>query len=315
MYKEVESLLNADIFIQCFRKFSPTFSVFYDNGVDCVSHFYWKYMEPEFFDHVDKESIKKYNDTIKRYYIRMDKVLGRIASVAGEDATLIVVSDHGFQACPSFKGEMNCTLFIDAALESLGLGDKAYGIRVFRGGLFRPKNDQTDLQELAETFKKVRFRDTGEDVFTVTLLGSHINVKINMQSILGEDQVVILPDSSECRLKTIVNFIPERSGDHSYSGGVIIIGGPKVLSGEPIKNATIFDLAPTILALRKMPIPDDMDGRVLTSIFKEPMSEKDFERVSSYDSGPSAIEPSVKEKLSNEQEESIKERLKELGYL
>lgn len=314
MYKEIELLFNADIFIHCFRKFSPTFSVFYDNGVDCVSHFYWKYMEPEFFNDVDKESIKKYNGTIKNYYRRMDKIVNRIASVAGEDATIIVVSDHGFKACPNFKGDVECTLLTDAVLKSVGLGDKAYAIRVYCGGLFRPKNGQTDLQELAEAFKKVRFKDTGEEVFTVTVLDSHVNVKINTRLLAGEDQMVIFPDSSEHSLSTIVSFITERSGDHAYNG-VIIISGPKILPGEPIKDATIFDLVPTALALRKMPIPDDMDGRVLTYIFKEPMSEKDLGRIPSYDSKSPADESSLKRKLSSEQEAHIRERLKELGYL
>lgn len=36
-----------------------------------------------------------------------------------------------------------------------------------------------------------------------------------------------------------------------------------------IKNAKIIDLTPTILHLFNIPIPDDMDGRVLTECFEE----------------------------------------------
>ena len=34
-------------------------------------------------------------------------------------------------------------------------------------------------------------------------------------------------------------------------------------------NAKIYDLAPTILHIFNVPIPSDIDGRVLTEIFKE----------------------------------------------
>lgn len=313
MYKEIESIINSDVFIHCLRKYAPAFSVFYDNGIDCVSHFYWKYMEPEFFNNVDKESVNKYKDIIEDYYIRMDEIVGRIASIADNGTTLVIVSDHGFEACPSYKGDIECSLFVGSVLDSLDLEDKVYGIKVFCGGLFRPKNSQIDLREVEDVFKKVRFQNTGKEVFKVTCINSHVNVKINTESITREDEIVILPDSSECTLKTLVDFVPERSGDHNLDG-VIIISGPGILCGEPIRDASIFDLAPTILALRKMPIPDDMDGKVLSNIFKEPINEKDLERIPSYDSKPLAIEPSIKEELSNEEETRIKERLRELGY-
>lgn len=312
-YKEIESILDLDVFIHCLRKYAPTFSVFYDNGIDCVSHFYWKYMEPEFFNNIDKESIRKYKDIIKDYYVRMDEIVGRIASTAGNDTTLVIVSDHGFKPCPSYKGYMQCTLFINSVLHCLGLEDKVYGIKVFSGGLFRPKNSQMDPREIEEVFKKVRFKDTRKEVFTVTCNNSHVNVKINTKSIIRDDQVVILPDSSECVLKALVDFEPERSGDHD-SNGVIIVSGPGILKGEPIRDASVFDLAPTILALRKMPIPHDMDGKVL-NICKEQINEKDLKRIPSYDSEPLEIEPSIKEELSKEDEMRIKERLKELGYI
>lgn len=313
VYKGIESRLSSDVFMYCLRKYAPTFSVFYDNSIDCVSHFYWEYIEPEFFDHVDKESAAKYRDVIKDCYVRMDEVVGRIASVAGNDTTLVIVSDHGFKASPSFKGAIECTLFVDLLLHSLGFDDKVYGIKTYLGGFFRPKNDQIDLREIEDVFKKVRFKNNGKQVFKVACNGSHVEVKIDTESIAGKFETVVLPDSSECFLKDIVNFMPTRSGDH-YRKGVILISGPEILPGKLIRDATVFDITPTILALKKMPIPDDMDGKVLTNIFKEPVHEKDLKRIPSYDFEPMAETP-LKGKLSEDQEMHIKKRLKELGYL
>ena len=50
--------------------------------------------------------------------------------------------------------------------------------------------------------------------------------------------------------------------------GIFTICGPDIKKGMQL-DASIYDLAPTILHLFGMPIPKDMDGRVLKEIFKE----------------------------------------------
>ncbi|WXG40375.1 MAG: alkaline phosphatase family protein [Candidatus Freyarchaeum deiterrae] len=51
--------------------------------------------------------------------------------------------------------------------------------------------------------------------------------------------------------------------------GVFIAYGPDIKEGYRIENAKIYDLAPTVLHMFQVPIPRDMDGRVLTEIFQE----------------------------------------------
>ena len=48
--------------------------------------------------------------------------------------------------------------------------------------------------------------------------------------------------------------------------GMIIITGPNVLNKEI--TAKIYDIAPTILHILDVPIPRDVDGRVLKEIFR-----------------------------------------------
>lgn len=59
--------------------------------------------------------------------------------------------------------------------------------------------------------------------------------------------------------------------DHTLYG-IFIANGPSIKSNHRTSNAKIYDLAPTILHIFGLPIPNDMDGRVLTEIF-EPDSE------------------------------------------
>lgn len=60
----------------------------------------------------------------------------------------------------------------------------------------------------------------------------------------------------------------EVANEHS-SYGIFIAYGKDIKRGASVNNAEIIDLAPTILHLMKVPIPKDMDGRVLKEIFKE----------------------------------------------
>jgi predicted AlkP superfamily phosphohydrolase/phosphomutase len=51
--------------------------------------------------------------------------------------------------------------------------------------------------------------------------------------------------------------------------GLFMAYGPDIKRGEPVKNVSILDLAPTILHLMDIPIPVEMDGRVVKEIFRE----------------------------------------------
>ena len=51
--------------------------------------------------------------------------------------------------------------------------------------------------------------------------------------------------------------------------GILIAVGDEIKSGYKVIDANIMDIAPTILHIFGIPIPKDMDGRVLKEIFKE----------------------------------------------
>lgn len=96
------------------------------------------------------------------------------------------------------------------------------------------------------------------------------------------------------------------SGTHRRHG-VIIINGSEVLSGVDIHNASIVDLTPTILACLDIPIPDDMDGQVLTHQFKE--NALRVQRTSALE------QTGTEQKFTEEEADNITDRLRQLGYL
>ena len=57
--------------------------------------------------------------------------------------------------------------------------------------------------------------------------------------------------------------------DHIFMAidGIIIVKGPNIKKNHKIENASVVDIAPTILYLFDLPIPMDIDGKVLLDIF------------------------------------------------
>jgi len=62
------------------------------------------------------------------------------------------------------------------------------------------------------------------------------------------------------------------AGSHSSVNelkGIFLAYGKEIKKGVKIEGAKIYDIAPTILHIFGLPIPSDMDGKVLTEIFEE----------------------------------------------
>jgi len=96
------------------------------------------------------------------------------------------------------------------------------------------------------------------------------------------------------------------SGSHRRHG-ILVAWGAGVRSGERVEDAHIMDLAPTILHAMGLPVPDDMDGRVLNEAL-------DISRPVTYDRRAES-DAGAEEALSAEETAEVEERLRSLGYL
>ena len=93
--------------------------------------------------------------------------------------------------------------------------------------------------------------------------------------------------------------------------GILIARGPHIRAGAQVENARIVDLAPTTLHLMGLPVPDDMDGRVLTKVLTPAFSDEHPIHVGSADT--CASQDALY--FSEREQAELEFRLKGLGYL
>lgn len=85
-------------FYYLLEHYKPAFLAFYFTEPDISQHLFWNYWQPQFFSAIADEEMDANKDRIPSIYKKVDEAVGRIWETAGEDAVIIVVSDHGFSA-------------------------------------------------------------------------------------------------------------------------------------------------------------------------------------------------------------------------
>jgi len=121
--------------------------------------------------------------------------------------------------------------------------------------------------------------------------------------------------SDSTTTKEVFEPIPKDyvQGRH-HSHGIFAAIGPNIIAGLTVEQARIVDVAPTILYAMGLPIPTDMDGRVLEEIFtaeyrqSHPIRHEEPVNGRSRGDRPTAV-------YTEEEDEEMQRRLRGLGYL
>jgi predicted AlkP superfamily phosphohydrolase/phosphomutase len=142
----------------------PSLLVFVSTATDSVSHMFYRFLDPT-HPRYDAELAKKYGDAIQRTYVKMDEVVGDVMRAMKPDATLIIVSDHGFHSWR--KGFNTNTWLVEngfMALKNPGAQEKQYDLsQLFGQGSFFPNTDWSHTQAysvgLGQVYLNLRGRE------------------------------------------------------------------------------------------------------------------------------------------------------------
>ncbi len=107
-----------------------------------------------------------------------------------------------------------------------------------------------------------------------------------------------------------------RAAEWHRKYGILVLAGPAILKGAEPREATLLDIAPTILALSGLPVPEHMEGRVLSEVIVPAFLAAHPLRTHSSASGAPAPAPAAGPAPAGaEEDEAVFEKLIALGYL
>jgi predicted AlkP superfamily phosphohydrolase/phosphomutase len=359
-------------------------------STDTVQHFFYHYMDPQ-HPQYDAAGAAKYKDAIFKVHERMDGIIANLMSALDDDATVVLMSDHGFHAASGRVVHLN------RFLESLGLLRRTRAKASPSRRLFKAVD--TFLRESLSPEKKARLADTfpalrrkwessyggfadidwkNTTAFCYEVLTFPPGIWINRKGVHPEgivadgaeyDDVLRLITEKLHELKDPVtgkplitrvyrkeevyqgsqlaqapdlslawwdgvSFVAKQSSDESavveyvgsrplgageWSGvhamdGIVTFYGKSFRRGLRLDNADIVDVTPTLLYLLGLPVPDDVDGRVLLEAFTEEHVARHGHPVPRDSSGGPSSER-TDNTYSDEESDQVAERLRGLGYI
>jgi len=167
-----------------------------------------------------------------------------------------------------------------------------------RAALLKLKHPATGEQLIARVLNR-------EEIYHGALLDNTPDLLL-----LPADFKYVAFGESEFASNKLVGPTLGHTGHHRLEGiGALI--GPNVQVGAQIQNASLIDLAPTILYALGLPIPPDMDGRVLTEAFTPEFVNQ---TALHYDTAD-AVRTDYGGTYSDDEEEQVIQRLADLGYV
>jgi len=173
-------------------------------------------------------------------------------------------------------------------------------------GAVEPELYEGIVTDLIEKFRAVRDRKTGAPLFISAERGSAVYP--NPGKGISIPDIVLIPGDGYGLSFQIsdATLEPAHSGRHRRMG-VLFVQGRGLKSDVKDFTPRLIDLAPTILHLVGLPVPADMDGRVLQEIFVSPRNPQ-------YVDVDNSMTRSSKD-YSEKESALIEDRLKALGYI
>ncbi len=273
--------------------------IFIFQASDRVQHMFWRLID-ETHPAYDREKAERYGDAILKVYQKMDEIVGEVMPFVDENTTLFVVSDHGFHPFSKAvnlntwlvkNGYMRLSsekgkeykledLFgrgefwpnVDwqrTEAYALGLGCIYINLKdreIY--GTVKPGDDYDGLkEEIVAKLRNLRDPATGKRVIVDVYKREDIYKGEYLKE--APDLVVGFNEGYRVSWQTALGGIPPEiivenksnwSGDHcSFDPSItqgIFISNKKFTRESP----SIIDIAPTVLEIFKVPIPEEMDG-------------------------------------------------------
>lgn len=229
----LRGLIDRDVFVWALHRHQPELATFTTYATDGLQH-----------SHFGLEAAD-------RAYRQADDLVGELLSQVGPETTVVVISDHGFQA---FEGPDERLVPTTEAL-SARLGE---GVQVHRLGIKLVLLGPEGTGEVASSL----LDEQGQSAYRVEALQPGVWGLTLRREALGAQELARATVDGE----PMQDFARPRErhdrGDH-HPEGIFLASGPGIGAGERLPPVGLLDVSPTLQALLGIPPALDLPGRIV----------------------------------------------------
>ncbi len=265
------------------------FFMLVEMGIDRMHHGFWSLMAP---DHPRYVPGNRYREAIRDYYRYIDREVGELLDLAGDDALVLLVSDHGARTMAGgiclndwliregylvLKERPQGIVPLEKAeidwARTTAWGAGGYYGRLFLNvqgrepqGLIPPERYESVRDEIGAKLTAM-VGPQGQPLGTVVYRPEQIYRQVRN---IAPDLIVYFGDLAwrsvgsigYDSLYTMENDTGPDDANHARHG-VFALYDPRCPQGQRRDDLHIMDVAPTILDRLGLPVPDGMGGKVI----------------------------------------------------
>lgn len=296
---------------------------------DRIQHMFWGYMEP-YDPRFDPERAYPYRNAVHDLWVRQDQIIGELLAMTDPETTVLLMSDHGFgpiyrelRVMPYLRNQTVSSLVRDFATEIYAIdpfnASQLYVAVEGRDARAVIKRDRQEhvIGELKDLLDNTLDPETGEPVAQESWLQGEVFRGLYTDK--GPDLTVLTKRGYFfVRAEGLVGEEVDPVGPLSVSlsgwhemPGIYALRGAGLVSGRRDRQGdrryNLMDVTPTLLYLLGEPVPEGLDGIVMTGLLDPQVLESH-----PVESGPPFDEVYQEDEIPDSTEI---ERLKSLPYI
>jgi len=276
----LQPLVNYDFFASLYEKLRPDFATWHSNHCAHFQHHYWRaWDDTGFTTPATPDERKKFGGAMEYGYRVLDDLLGQFAGLVDDDTVIVIVSALGQKPYSNelYPEGKVCVKFKDVrqVLDIVGAKGIADVVPVMEPQWNVKIPDANERTRVRDALLAVR-RDNAPtpDAITVEEVGEILTVTPRgLAKLDGSARYTFPSDGGEPRSFAFDELFRSYGDTHKEGmhdpTGMLLLHGPGIERGLFIEHTTGLDIAPTVLALMGIPVPEIMTGRALTEAWGE----------------------------------------------